>query len=123
MAKQNLKASQRQMVTQVNKTRREPDFTVGDSVYVTRKGWATGRLSIKLDHQLAGPFHITGMKGNSYELDLPVSMKMGNVFHVDCLQKDLNNPLPGQIHDPEPLITINNEPEWIVDQILTSRLH
>jgi len=42
MAKQNLEASQRQMATQANKTRREPDFMVGDSVYVTRKGWATG---------------------------------------------------------------------------------
>ena len=85
MAKQNLEASQRQMVTQANKTRREPDFTVGDSVYVTRKGWATGRLSIKLDHQLAGPFCITSMKGNNYELDLPANMKTGNVFHADHL--------------------------------------
>jgi transposase InsO family protein len=123
IAKQNLETSQKQMATQANKTRREPDFTVGDSVYVTRKGWATGRPSLKLDHQLAGPFRITGMKGNSYELDLPLNMKMGNVFHADRLRKDPNNPLPGQIQDAEPPITINNKPEWTVDQILTSRLH
>jgi len=123
MAKQNLEASQKRMATQANKTRREPDFTVGDSVYVTRKGWATGRPSLKLDHQLAGPFRITGMKGNSYEVDLPTSMKMGNVFHADRLRKDPNNPLPGQIRDPEPPITINNELEWTVDQILASRTH
>src|SRR5947207_13309383 len=83
MAKQNLKASQKRMATQANKTRREPDFTVGDSVYVTRKGWTTGRPSIKLDHQLAGPFRITGMKGNSYELDRPANLKMGNIFHAE----------------------------------------
>jgi len=111
------------MVTQANKTRREPDFTVGDSVYITRKGWTTGRPSIKLDHQLAGPFRITGMKGNSYELDLPANMKMGNVFHADRLRKDPNNPLPGQIREPEPPTTINNELEWTVDQILASRTH
>jgi hypothetical protein len=123
MARQNLKASQRQMATQANKTRREPDFTVGDSVYVTRKGWATGRPSTKLDHQLAGPFRITGMKGNSYEVDLPANMKMSNVFHADRLRKDPNNPLPGQTQEPEPPITISNELEWTVDQILASRTH
>ena len=96
---------------------------VGDSVYVTRKGWATGRPSIKLDHQLAGPFRITGMKGNNYELDLPANMKTGNVFHADHLQKDPNNPLPGQLQEPETPITINGEPEWTVDQILASRTH
>ena len=123
MAKQNLEASQKQMATQANKTRREPDFTVGDSVYVTRKGWTTGRPSIKLDHQLAGPFRITGMKRNSYELDLPAHMKMDNLFHADRLRKDPNNPLPGQLQEPETLIIINGEPEWTVDQILASRNH
>ena len=99
------------MATQANKTRREPDFVVGDSVYVTRKGWATGRPSLKLDHQLAGPFRIAGMKGNSYELDLPKNIKISNLFHADHLQKDPNNPLPGQIQEPEAPIEVNAEPE------------
>jgi len=123
LAKQNLEVSQKQMAAQANKTRREPDFKVGDSVYVTRKGWTTSRPSLKLDHQLAGPFRITSMKGNSYELDLPANMKVGNVFHADRLRKDPNNPLPGQLQEPEPPITINNEPEWTLDQILASRVY
>jgi len=52
-------------------------------VYITRKGWATDRLSVKLDRQLIGPYRILGMEGHLYIIDLPPYIKMLNVFHAN----------------------------------------
>ena len=89
----------------------DPDFTIGDYVYVTRKGWTTDRPSVKLDRQLAGPYKIIGMKRHSYVLELPENMKMNNVFHADRLRKDPHNPLPGQEQPPEDPVEVNGFPE------------
>ena len=121
-ATENLKLAQERQTVQANRHRREPDFTTGDWVYVTRKGWTTTRPSLKLDHQSAGPYQITGMKGYSYVLDLPKHMKMSNVFHADRLRKAADDPMPGQIEDPEPAIEVNGEPEYVVDKVLASRV-
>ena len=105
-AKDNLQRAQDRMTAQANKHQREPDFGVDDWVYVMHKRWTTERLSLKLDHQAAGPYQILSMKGHSYVLDLPKHMKMDNVFHVDHLRKAADNPLPDQIQDPEPPVMV-----------------
>lgn len=43
------KAQERQTV-QANRGRREPDFGVGDRVFIIKKGWPTDRPSDKLDY-------------------------------------------------------------------------
>jgi hypothetical protein len=48
---------------------------------------------------------------------------MLNVFYADQLQKDLENPLPGQNSKLEELILINGEPEYKINKILTSRIY
>jgi len=50
-------------------------------------------------------------------------MKMSNVFHTDRLQKDPDNPLPGQNREPEKPVLINGEPEYEINKILTSRTY
>ena len=119
----NLKKTQERQTAQANKHRRKPDFAVGDSVYITRRGWVTDRPSIKLDGQNAGPYRILSMKGHSYVVDLPEHMKMDNVFHADRLRRAPENPLLGQIQEPEPPIEINGKPEFVAEKILASRVH
>ena len=47
--------TQAAMEIQANKKRREVDFTVGDSVYVSKKGFTTPASTTRLDSQYAGP--------------------------------------------------------------------
>ncbi len=47
---------------------------------------------------------------------------MSDVFSPDRLPKDPEDPLPGQINEPEPADEVDGEPEWEVDKILASKV-
>ena len=67
---------------------------------------------------MAGPFVITKQVRNSFRVKLPNTIQIHNVFSPDCLQKAANDPLPGQLNDPPPPITITNDTEWEVEELL-----
>jgi hypothetical protein len=69
------------MERQANKHRREPDFGVGDFVWVTTKNRRTERPSCKLDYQMAGLYEILEKIGNAYKVKLPESIKVHLVFY------------------------------------------
>lgn len=107
-AKQQLfKAQQRQSV-QANKRRRPEDFgfnedtQIGDLVYITKRAWRTDRPSDKLDNPVVGPFPIIGKKGQSWEVQLPPSYKVHNVFHSDPLRKASTEGLTSQLNANDP---------------------
>ena len=122
-ARECLGKAQKRQQQQADKRRREPDFKVGDSVYVSRKGWQTDRPSPKLDLQAAGPFQIVEQVGHSYRLKLPPHMKVHDVFHADRLRKAPMNPLPGQEETPEPPVIIEGQEEWEVKAIVAARIY
>jgi hypothetical protein len=118
----NLREAQEKKQRDVNPHRREPDFKPGDKVWLSTKNLHLDRPSRKLGHQMIGPFPIKSQQGWSYELELPASMKVHNVFHAKLLRKDPDNPVPGQIPPlPEP-ISISGEDEWVVDSIRACKL-
>ena len=110
------------MEQQVNKYRREPDFTVGDMVQVIIKNWKTERPSYKLDYKIVGPYKIVNKVGNSYKVKLPDLIKVHLIFSPDKLQKAVNNPLPGQKNEPPLPIQVNGDNKWEVDKILACKL-
>jgi hypothetical protein len=87
---------------------------VGDKVYILTKNWKTQRPSHKLDHQIAGPYPILCQISNSYEVELPESIKIHNVFSPDCLYKAVDDPLPGQKNEPLPPIQVTTDHEYEV---------
>ncbi|RKF77839.1 hypothetical protein GcC1_060042 [Golovinomyces cichoracearum] len=124
-ARESLKRTQDRMVRQANKHRREPDFGTSDKAFIIKKAWSfTDRPSDKLDFPFTRlSFKIKAMRLYSYELELLENWKMSRLFHADRLRKDSNNPLPGQEYErPNPEI-IDDDEEWEVENILSSRIH
>ena len=47
------------------------DFTIGDSVYVSKKGFTTEAPTTRMDSQYAELWKIVEERGYSYVLDIP----------------------------------------------------
>ena len=88
---------------------------------MSTKNIETERPSKKLDHKMIGPFKIKALVGSSCQLELLTSMKIHNVFHPSLLWKASADPLLGQHNKPAPLVIVDEEKEWEVDNILDAR--
>jgi hypothetical protein len=127
VAKNNMAKAQAKKERDINAHRRPVDFKPptdaepGDKVYVSTKSWKTDRPSHKLSNQMEGPFSITRQIGNSFEVQLPESVKIHNVFAPDKLRKDPEDPLPGQVNDPPDPVEVDGEEEYEVQEVLASR--
>lgn len=119
LVRKHMESAQRKKQHDVNSHCREPDFQVGDKVWLSTKNISLDRPNRKLGHQNIGPFKIINKKGWSYELDLPPSMgEIHRVFHAKLLRKDPASPVPGQINPPpEALEIIPGHKEWAVESI------
>jgi hypothetical protein len=57
-----------------------------------------------------------------YEVKLPNTIKIYNVFSLDRLQKAAEDLLLGQVNKPPPPIVITTEKEYNVQEVLASKL-
>lgn len=126
-ARHTMSASQDKMSAQANLHRREPDFDVGDRVFIVKKVWTTDRPSDKLVYPLTrNHYRIQARERHSYRLEVPDSWRSTRVFTADRLRKYLNNPLPGQDFerpDGDEVEPGSDETEWEVEKVLSSRLY
>ena len=117
----NAKKARKAMTAQANKHRKEVTYKEGDMVFLSSRNIKTARPADKLEDKMLGPFRIKKVMGSAYQLDLPVTMKIHDVFHPSLLRKDPGDPLPNQIQEPPGPIIVDGEKEWELDDILNSR--
>jgi len=81
----------------------------------------TGRPSKSLEDRILGPYKIIKRIGTSYRLELPLSMKRSKGFYISKLRPLASDPLPSQKLPPSNPVIIEDENEFVVDDILSLR--
>ena len=100
-----------------------PRLQIGDQVWLDARHIQTLRPSRKLDNRRLGPFKVIEPIGtHAYRIDLPISMKIHNVFNVSRLSPAANNPFPSQQQDPAPPVQVDGNDEYLVQQVLDSKM-
>ena len=110
------------MELSTNRRRRPaPNLLPGQKVWLLRRHVSTTRSSSKLDVRRLGPFAIVESVGSSaFRLELPPSMPIHPVFHVNLLEPHVANTFPGRVVEPPLPIQVDGLPEFEVDYILDS---
>jgi hypothetical protein len=103
-----LHRAQDRMRTQADQRRREQRFSRGDQVLLSTEHLSLKNAPIrKLKRRFIGPFFIVRQVGPvAYELDLPSTWRIHNVFHVSLLRpfrtSQWTTPTDGQPEEVEP---------------------
>jgi len=120
--KRELLRAQEQQETSYNKTRnQEPEFSVGDKVYLSTKNLVTNEGSKKLSDLRTGPFTILKKVGEgAYKLSLPKHMKVNLVFNVALLTKLSPDPILGRVQPKPAPIIIDGQEEYMIKKFLDS---
>ena len=93
-----------------------------DQVWLDARNIRTTRPQKKLDWKFLGPYKVAKVVSPyAYRLELPASMKVHPVFHVNLLRPAATDALPEQRQEPPPPVEIEGVEEWEVQDILDSR--
>lgn len=122
-AEKALKKSAEYMKTSYDKRHSpNPDYRIGEKVWLSAKNINQTRPSPKLSFKRLGPFEITKkLTPVNYELKLPPSLAIHNRFHVTLLSKYTEPFAPEQKLDNPPPIEVQGQEEFEVKEILDSR--
>jgi len=130
LAKESLAAAQERLIANEDCHRQDHDFKVGDHILLNLENITLPadrtRTSQKLLARFAGPHTIVEqLSPVSFRLDLPPTMKIHPVFHVDRFRR--YHPSPGELGPrtpakPAPVI-IEEEEEYVVEAIMEHRKH
>ncbi|KAF8759769.1 hypothetical protein RHS01_01831 [Rhizoctonia solani] len=102
--------------------RKEEEIQVGDKVWLSHQNISTDRPSIKLSHKKLGPYLVIEKIGlHAYKLQLPHTMRIHPVFHINLLTKFHPDPHGRNPPQPAPVITEEGEEEYEVEKILDSK--
>ncbi|QRW25843.1 Retrotransposable element Tf2 protein [Rhizoctonia solani] len=100
----------------------EEGIQVGDKAWLSHQNISTDRPSIKLSHKKLGPYLVIEKIGShAYKLQLPHTMRIHPVFHINLLTKFRPDPHGRDPLQPAPIITEEGEEEYKVEKILDSK--
>jgi hypothetical protein len=99
-------------------------FKIGDKVWLEGHNLRTEQPTAKLAPKHHGPFPIKKVLSPiTYQLTLPLTWKIHDVFHVDLLTPYIETDFHGPNYTRPPPDLINEEEEYEVEQVLSSRHH
>jgi len=110
-ARKSLVKTQKQMMKQVNKHRKEVDYEIESKMFLNERNIVTARSFKKLNDKMLDSFTNLDLINSSYKLKLSESMHVHDVFHSDLLRSAVNDPLSDQKNEPSGSIVINDEDE------------
>ena len=120
---QLLRQAQERQARNANTRRMEPPFKVGDMVLVSTRNMKTNRPTKKLDYTRISPFKIKEIINKvSYRVDLPSKYKIHPVFHASLLELYHKDNSRKRTPPPPTPIIVDAQQEWIVEEILDSRI-
>ncbi len=120
-ARESLVKTQKQMMKQVNKHRKEVDYKIESKMFLNERNIITARFFKKLNDKMLDSFINLDLIDSSYKLKLSKFMHVHNVFHSDLLRSAVDDFLSDQKNESSDSIVINDEDEWKIDDILNSR--
>lgn len=98
-------------------------YTEGEKVWLDGQNIWLRMKSAKLSDRRLGPFHVKKKLSNfAYQLELPGTMKIHDVFHVSLLSKVREDMIRPFSKPPAPE-TIDGEEEYEVEDIVDSERH
>jgi hypothetical protein len=99
--------------------RKEISFAVGDQVLLATTNIQPKAGTRKLYPRWLGPFKVTRIVNDvAYQLELPPSIRIHNVFHVSLLKPYKTD---GSVQPPPPPVAIDGHLEWEVEDLLGVR--
>ena len=105
------KSQAKQMVAANRYCKEPPVYKVEDKVFLLTKNIRTERLLKKLNNKNISFFKIKKLVRLLYQLKLPHTMKIYDVFYPNLFQKTADDLLSGQQNISLPLTVVNNEKE------------
>ncbi len=117
-AREALIKTQKQMMKQANKHRKEINYKIESKMFLNERNIITARLFKKLDDKMLDLFKITDFVNFFYKLKLSDTMHIHNVFHSELLCFAVNDSLSDQKNEFSKSIVVNDENEWKIDDIL-----
>jgi len=108
---ESLVKTQKQMMKQVNKHRKEVDYKIELKMFLNERNIITARSFKKLNDKMLNSFINLDLINSSYKLKLSESMHVHDVFHSDLLRSVVDDFLSDQKNEFSGSIVINDEDE------------
>ncbi|KAJ1042632.1 hypothetical protein NDA10_001283 [Ustilago hordei] len=121
---EQIREAQRRSVDQYNRKHKDIEFKVGDMVYINRRNWKTRRPTPKLDTWFAGPYPVQEQVGHrAYQITLPASLRVYDVFHVSMLEPARTSSLPQRAEQPTIPSLPDEDLDFEVEALIDKRSH